>query len=170
MKDLSANKREDLKYRCEVFRHELVTYRRKKEALQDIHNFILTTIARQHILYIANKDSVYQILSALKKRIAPTDRARELEVTRQYRDLQKAPKNQQIKKWIEQWEKIHADAENLDLLDIKNGRPLYDFLNAVRTISPGFADTKIGIINKRLAENKELPSLYNILKQYRNYI
>jgi hypothetical protein len=34
-------------------------YRRKKEALQNIHNFILTTIARQHILYIANKDSVY---------------------------------------------------------------------------------------------------------------
>jgi hypothetical protein len=42
-------------------------YYRKKEALQNIYNFILTTITRQHILYITNKDSVYQILSALKK-------------------------------------------------------------------------------------------------------
>ena len=92
MKDLSINEREDLKYRCEVFRHEHATYRMKKEALQDIHNFILTTIDRQYILLIANLDSVYQILSALKKRLAPTDRARELEVTRQYRDLQNAPK------------------------------------------------------------------------------
>jgi hypothetical protein len=59
-------------------------YRRKKEALQDIHNFILTTITHQHILYITNKDSIYQILSALKKQITPTDRARKLKVTRQY--------------------------------------------------------------------------------------
>jgi hypothetical protein len=34
-------------------------YYKKKKALQDIYNFILTTITYQHILYIANKNSVY---------------------------------------------------------------------------------------------------------------
>ena len=96
LSSLSADKKEDLKLAYEIWKQDMISYRSKKQALQDIRNFILTTIARQHIQY-ADKNTVYQILVALKARIAPTDRARKYELSKQYKELLSGPKNQHIK-------------------------------------------------------------------------
>jgi hypothetical protein len=60
----------------------------------------MTIVDRQNILYLDGADTMYQKLIALKKRLALTDRARTLEVTRRYQEMLRGPKAQQHKKWL----------------------------------------------------------------------
>jgi hypothetical protein len=85
--DLDETQQKELSMLREDFKEISRTYRERRDALKDIEQHILTTVDRQNILYLDGADTVYQKLMALKKRLALTDRARTLEVTRRYREL-----------------------------------------------------------------------------------
>jgi hypothetical protein len=102
----------------EDFKEISRTYREKRDALKDIEQHIMTTVDRQNILYLDGADTVYQKLMALKKRLAPTDRARTLEVTRRYRELLHGPRAQQQEKWLQQCERTYAEAVKIKLPDV----------------------------------------------------
>ena len=81
----------------------------------------------------------YDMIIALKKRVAPTDQVHQLETSTKYQRLRKSPRNQAVEPWLQQWECIYAECQKLDLPDIKNDRAVYDFLQAVSSIAPDFA-------------------------------
>ncbi|KAI9766049.1 MAG: hypothetical protein M1840_006756 [Geoglossum simile] len=61
--------------------------------IQNLHE----TISKAYYVYLIDKDTLHEMLSALKERIAPTDRARQCKLANQYWKIKKAPKSQNIK-------------------------------------------------------------------------
>jgi hypothetical protein len=61
---------------------------------------------------IRGLDTPYEMLKALKKRLAPTDRAKRLELARTYQALRKAPKAQSLDSWLLLWETTYSKAED----------------------------------------------------------
>ena len=86
----------------------------------------MATADRQHILYLDGPDTVHQKLVALKNRLAPTDRARKLGIARRDRELRRPPPKGQTERWLQQWERVYAEAEKVSLADIQDNQPLYD--------------------------------------------
>jgi hypothetical protein len=166
---LTAVEREEYRFRREDYKIELVRYRQQREALNSLKDFIITSVARQHLSYLEEKTTVYQMLTALKKRVAPTDRARKMELARKYRDLQRGAVNQQPDRWLLDWEKTYADAERLKLPEVQEERPLYDFLNAIRSIDTAFTAGREAVIEERIRKGEGLPSVYDMIEEYRNH-
>lgn len=75
------------KYRTALDRHNIL-----RKRFIDIENVIQDTIAVGLRPHIRGKDHPYDVLKALKKRLAPTDRARRLELTRDLQTLKKDTK------------------------------------------------------------------------------
>ena len=58
-------------------------------------------MARYINTYILDINSVYNTLVALKKRVTPTDIARQLYLSTQYATVKKGLKNQNIEVWLQ---------------------------------------------------------------------
>lgn len=141
-----------------------------KKALKELEHHILSTIDWQNLLYLEGQESVYKKLLALKARLAPTDRIRELEVSKRYRDLLKAPKAQNLDQWLLDWERIYAEAVKLSLPHIQNHRCLYDFLNALRAVDMPFIAGREAITEDKIQQNGSPPTLKELLESYRNHL
>jgi hypothetical protein len=166
---LTAAEREEFRFQRDDYKIELVRYQRQREALNNIKDFIITSVARQHLSYLENKTTVYQMLTALKKRIAPTDRARKIELARRYRDIQQGPVNQDPDRWLTDWEKVYTDAVRLRLPEVQEEYPLYDFLNAIRNVDKAWTAGREAILEERIRRNESLPTVYDIIEDYRNH-
>ena len=81
---------------------------------------------------------MYQKLLALRKRLAPTNRARTLEVTRKYRGLLRGPKGQQQERWLQQFERTYAEAVEFELPKVLKDGAVEDFLDALRSTDMAF--------------------------------
>jgi hypothetical protein len=84
-------------------------------------------VATRNITYLKSTTTVYQMLVALKKRLAPTDEAKKIQFIAQYNRLKKFQKNESIEQWLQDWEKTYIEAKALSLPDVADERPLYDF-------------------------------------------
>jgi hypothetical protein len=166
---LTAAEREEFRFQREDYKIELVRYQRQRDTLNNIKDFIITSVARQHLSYLENKTTVYQMLTALKKRIAPTDRARKIELARRYRDIQQGPVNQDPDRWLTDWEKVYTDAVRLRLPEVQEEYPLYDFLNAIRNVDKAWTAGREAILEERIRRNESLPTIYDIIEDYRNH-
>jgi hypothetical protein len=167
---LTPQEQSTFKLLHDEYRTELIIYERKRAALRDIKNYILTTIARQNLSFVIDQQTPYQMLTALKKRIAPTDRARKLDLARHYQDLGKAPRAQEQDKWLQSWEKIYTDAKLLELPEVLGEKSLYDFLLAIKGSDPSFADIQKMLLEDKIKENRALPTVYDLIESYRNHI
>jgi hypothetical protein len=140
-------------------------YQLLSKGLKDLNSLICTTISRTNLTYILrNCDTPYAKLKALKRRLAPTDRARELELIHQYNELKKPPTSHGIDKWLQQWEKIYTDALAIKLPDVQKDRPLYDFLQAIKGLDASFSAASL----TRIMTGEAIPTLYDLIKQFRN--
>jgi hypothetical protein len=100
-----------------------------------LRSFIQETITRTYLTYTFDCDTPYDMLIALKQRVAPTNQTRKIELVNQYQKLKKAPRSQNLDTWLQQWEKTYKECKQLKLPDVEDDRLLYDFLNAL----PGIA-------------------------------
>lgn len=98
--DLNENEKMEFKVKREDYKLELTDYKEKADALKSLEDFIISSIDRAHVMHLVGKETVYQKLNALRTRLAPTDRVRKMEIIRKYRELQRAPKLQNITQWI----------------------------------------------------------------------
>lgn len=73
--------------------------RRRQRCKIDKH--IYSTISRGNLRFVYKCETLYQALTALKKRLAPSDRAEKPELIRQYQTLCKAPQNHELDSWID---------------------------------------------------------------------
>jgi hypothetical protein len=77
---LTATKKETLKLLIAMYKEELANTKQILDMIQAVRTHIVTTVSARNIVYINNKNTVYQMLVALKKRLAPTNYARKLEL------------------------------------------------------------------------------------------
>ena len=110
------------------FKHRLQLFERQDTALSTLKSFIQETISRTFLPYTFKKESTYDVLVALRQRVAPTDRARKLELSQRYAKLKKAPRSQNIEAWLQTWEQTYMECKELKLPIVEDNLPLYDFL------------------------------------------
>ena len=170
LSDLNETQQKELSMLREDFKEISRTYREKRDALKDIEQHIMTTVDRQNILYLDGANTVYQKLAALRKRLAPTDRARRLDVARKYRELLRGPKAQQPEKWLQQYERVHAEAVKNELPDVQDDSAQHDFLDALRSTDMGYVSGREAVLADRIERNDAPPSVKDLIENYRNYL
>ena len=164
---------EDLsKYRIlrDEYKTNLAEYKEKDHAITEVKKLIRKTVSRRNLIHLEDKSTAYQMLQALQTRLAPTDRARKIDLTRQYNELKRTPKTQSIDVWLQRWEKIYVDAVRINLPDVQDERPLYDFLSAIKGLDSTFAAVQENSFEEKLYSGAPLPSLYDLLERYRNHV
>jgi hypothetical protein len=94
--DLSIDEQRDLAIMREDYKKKMRKYKEQIDVLKNLNIFSLIAIDRFNLIYLRDQKTIHQILSALKKRFAFTNRVRKLEMIRKYKNLQKALKHQQM--------------------------------------------------------------------------
>jgi len=151
------------------YREDLATVKQVLNTLQTVRNHVVTTISITNVVYIKDKSTVYQMLVALKKRLAPTDYARKLEVVHKYNKLKTFSKRENIEKWLKDWETTYADGKGLDILEVLGERSLMDFTTAISAIDLGYALSQEYFLNRTIKKKEELPELYELIEDFRNH-
>ena len=178
--DIKANARtvdalqdDDLKkyqLRKEDFKSRYAVYSKKSTSIEHFQRYLLNSVTRHNLTFVSDKTHPYDFLKTLRSRVAPTDRARELNVARQYQELKKAPKAQNQEKWLHQWERIYNEAEKLKLPEVQKDRPQYDFLLAVKDLDHTYSVTQQLALETKIRAGDSLPTLYSVVDDYRNYL
>lgn len=83
------------------YNDEMVVYREKKTAMVKIQDHIQTTVAQNLIVHLLKKKGVHEMLRALKERVAPTNRAREIDIAMSYNRLKRFNRNQGLETWLQ---------------------------------------------------------------------
>src|SRR5437667_3485941 len=84
--------------------------------------------------------------------------------------MKKAPKSQNIEAWIEQWELTYTRCAKLNLLEVSDTRPQYDFLSTIAEVAPEFATTWMVQIQKKKDKGKDVTSIYKLIEHFWNCI
>ena len=87
------------------------------------------------------------MLVALKKRLAPTDYARKLELAQKYNKLKTYLKREDVEKWLKDWEITFTNGKKLKIPEVADERPLFDFTHAILAIDSRYASTQEYFIN-----------------------
>ncbi len=168
--NLIENQRRDLSMMREDVKKEIRAYRERKKTLRVLNIHILIIVDRINLLYLTDEDTVFKKLLVLKKRLALTDRIRELEIIRKFQNLQnRSLKNQQIDQWLLKWEKIYAQTTRLKISDVQVSRSLYAFLNALRSIDVVYVIDREAVLEDKILRD-ETSSIKDLLKSFRNHI
>jgi hypothetical protein len=170
MSELSPAEREELKFLRDEWKNRNREYEKQQSAIENLHTLIHETVSRSYYTYLIKRDTLHDMLTALKQRVAPSDHARELELISQYQKLKKAPRSQNLDNWIKQWETTYTDCKEFDLPDVAKTRVLYDFLNANQETAADFAGIWIVRIQEREQTGEEIPDLYKILEYFQNHM
>ena len=84
-----------------VYKLENKRYQDFRRRIEVLDTYIVEIVSRENLVFIRKDyDTTYLALKALKRQLAPIDRAREIEVADKYNALRKAPRNQDVDKWL----------------------------------------------------------------------
>src|SRR5436189_5050591 len=95
---LSTQEKESYKLLLAMYKEELANTKQILDTIQTVWNYIVTIVSSCNIVYINDKNIVYQILVILKKRLAPTNYIRKLDLARKYNKLKTYSKRENIEK------------------------------------------------------------------------
>lgn len=167
---LTPDEREIFKLIYSEYKESLSLARQEMETLKAIRNHLVTSVSKDNIVYIETKDTIYDMLVALKKRLAPTDEARKLEVIDKYRRLRQFDRKTDVEEWCKEWETTYADAVALGLPEVSENRSQNDFAAALNTIDEAYATAQQFWLRQLSKEgsSKVFPSLYDMVEDFRN--
>jgi len=151
-----------------TYNTRLRLYEQKMKEIRNVRKHIRGTISERNITIIENLDTPYQMLKALKKRLAPTDQARQIEVAKEYEKIKHYNKRQKVEDYLTAWETTYAEAKALDLPEVSGNRPQLDFTQAIRAIDASYASTQDYHINQKVRNVENLPLLYDLIEDFRN--
>jgi hypothetical protein len=169
--DLEDTEKDFYKVLVTDYQMLLKEYEKQQAGVVEIVQFIRETSNRRFHSYIKGLRHPYELLQALQKRLAPNDRARRVDLAKDYQALKKPPTTTGVEKWLQQWETTYAEAERLNLPEILDHRALFDFLMAARSLD----STYVGAYHVACEEKLETdpattPSLYDAVEKVRNYL
>ena len=85
--------------------------------------------------------------------------------------MRRPPQSISIDAWISKWESIYSEAIQLEIGEVRDPlRPLYDFIEAISTISPYFTEIWHEKLAEKQEKNEPIPSFYTITKKFRDSI
>jgi hypothetical protein len=145
-------------------------YDRVRAGLQDVAEYIRTTVATDWIMLIKDKPSPQDKVKALKAQLAPTDYASKMLARERYRRAQIVGRSK-IDNWIQNWERALKDAQQNKIGEVHDEiNPTYDFLEAVESIVPGFSSHWREKISdwKRKGKNEKIPDGFQIAQYFRD--
>src|SRR5947207_805582 len=125
---LTAAHKEELSELRSLYKLRLNRYDQRKAALANLYRFIQETVHPDRVHYIFNCDSVCQMLVNLQSCFKPKDDVRRLQLTDQYRELQKSPKNKNLDSWLINWEKVYREGIVLTQPIVQKDTVVQDFL------------------------------------------
>jgi hypothetical protein len=146
------------------------TVDRVRAALQDVAEYIQSTVATSSILLIKDKTTSREEVQALKAQLAPTDYAAKMLARERYRKMQNIGKSK-VETWIQNWERALKEAQLNKLGEVQDEiNATYDFLQAVETIFPSFSDHWREKISEWKRNNKvaKIPDGYKIAQNFRD--
>ena len=108
------------------------------------------------------------MLVALKKHLAPTDRAKEFEITKRYAKLKSYDKSQPIKQWLDDWERTYSEGYIMAIPEVSGTRSLFDFAMAISSIDQSYGYTMEFDINRGVKKN-DIPQLTDLVEDFRNH-
>jgi len=166
--NLDADEKEELQVLRQDYKQKSRRYEQQRAALGNLRIHIQETISRTYLPYTFNCETPHDMLTALKQRAAPTDRARKMELVNQYRKMMKTPKDQSIEPWLQEWEKVYTECKKMKLPEVEEERPLFDFLTSISRISPEFTNAWMIDIQRMQDKGDDLPDLYKMVELFRN--
>lgn len=136
---LSSDEREIFKLIYSQYKEDLAVAKQKIDTLKSIRTHLVTSVSKKNIVCIVSKDSIHEMLFALKKRLAPTDEARKLEIINKYSRLRFFDKNMGVEAWLKDWEITYADAVALDLPEVSGDRSQSNFAVALSSLDEAYS-------------------------------
>ena len=170
IENLLPDQREIYKLRYQQYKDRTAEVDKEKKALQEVIGYIRDTTTRRNLLHVDGLNTPWSLLKALQKRLAPNDRARKVEVARQYQQLKKAPRIQQTDSWLNQWEYIYAQARKIGLPDVQDNRALFDFVAATKAIDPEWASPYMVQLEVKEGDGIPLPELVDAIEVFRHHL
>lgn len=162
---LTEAQKSDYTFLNSIYKNSLKEYEKQRNALGDIVSFIQETISTTNAVHIEHAGTnPWDILVALKKKLAPTDDAREIFIEAEYARVCKGPKNQDIDKWIDDWMRVYTQAKQLNLPDSVGRRPVRHFILALEHVYPQLVTTALF----ELQRAPETFTVDSIVEQVRN--
>lgn len=157
---------EAYKARMQLYKADLAEYEKQKKAFGDLISFIQETITTSTAIFIQKEDThPWNLLRALKRRLAPSDDARSLEIEQKYIKLRKGPANQDLDKWLDEWCTTYTEVKTYQVAEVSGTRPIRDFLLAIHSKAPTFADTHL--MSYKI---KTEADLLDMIEQFRQYM
>ncbi|KAI1004941.1 hypothetical protein K3495_g3274 [Podosphaera aphanis] len=134
---------------------------------------VLNGWVRQHVhadnyVYMRNEKGLFKQLLALKNHFAPTDRAKELRITRLYNEARVFSDNQPIVRWLDNYQQTYKRAVDLKLPEISGYRAHYDFIYAIKSIDGEYSKYLSIQLEKKRKKDK-VPLLTEIIEDFRNH-
>jgi hypothetical protein len=169
--DLDQKQAEAWKAAYQLYRdHDMLDYTQKSQMVRSIYDYIDNTVSQRNKTYLNDTPTLWKKLTALKARLAPSDRIRKIELSREYARLKHYDGNQSMEQWIMQWEAVHKECKDLSMPEVSGDAPQYDFLLAVARTSPAWASAYELQLNKETKEKKELTKIADLIEDYRLHL
>lgn len=103
--------------------------------------------------------------SSKKTRLAPKDEARSFEIEQKYHTLCKGPGAQNLETRLDEWTIAYNEGKKYDVAEVIGTRPIRDFLLAIRSRGPSFAEAHF--VLKRFRRGDDL---YGLIEDFRQHI
>jgi hypothetical protein len=140
------------------------------ECLQKCQAYINSTVHNNNVTFYKDANSVWQTIRALRARLSPSNRARELELSNNYAQMKRIGKNEVVNDaWIKKWEDTYTECNDAGLPEVSGDRPLYDFLQAIYAVDESWSTAQGIAFEQMLSMDSQLPTLYVLLERYRNH-
>jgi Reverse transcriptase (RNA-dependent DNA polymerase)/GAG-pre-integrase domain len=167
---LSAEEKETLRLELQVYKETHTRNSTLLRQIQKITQYILDTVDKDHLPSIEDAADPADMLRTLKKRLAPTDRAREIDFARQYASIQRYNKRESVESWLQRYEGVFRECCRLNLPEVSKERPLFDLLISIKNhLDTAYATSMEIRINNKISKKKELPTFYDLIEDFRNH-
>ena len=163
---LTAAHKEELSELRGLYKLTLNRYDQRKASIANLHRIIQETVHPDRVHHTFNCDSVHQMLVNLQSRLKPKEDVRRLQLTDQYRELQKSPKSKNLDNWLMNWEKVYREGIALTQPIVQQDTAVQDFLRAVFDLTPDFSSFWTNTIQS-IDDVSKRPSLYDIIDRFR---
>ena len=166
--ELTADERDTYKLLYQTWKDDNIRISAQLEALGKIQDHIINNISMDNIKIIQDKSTIYQMLVSLKKHLAPTDRAKEYEITKRYANLKSYDKSQPIEQWLDEWERTYSEGCIMAIPEVSGTRSLFDLAMAISSIDQSYGCTMEFDINRGIKKN-DIPQLTDLVEDFRNH-
>lgn len=158
------------KYAMTEYKQDLQAYKEEQEAMAKMITHIYDTTASGNLTFIEKVEvHPWNVLRALKARLAPKDAARRLDLEKRYRHLIKGPsKSQSAEAWLDDYQKMHDLGKEYKIAEIVDEERAYrDFLEAVHGTIPEFSNAHYMALYKVTNFDEKL---LQIIEECRHYL